>query len=273
LTKGRLEKTKSAVMQRQAHRMGLDPSGDYVKPGATPAEQAYVVGLSAFDLLVQISHTAFPAVSGRTRRKGGKYLRHVLLYRAENGVEMLAKAIPGVLAATNGRLSPDQPAETVVDADYHMRVRRACESFYPVGAGKQGFFLERCLTEYRVMETHEPRPAVVEGEQSANEYSQALMRGENPDDDPELVRQQRDYARDYFIAWATSVAVRSALDKQDVKVLEEEIINFWMLENPKAAAKLRERALATWLEGVKPYLELASVDAKAARPEPARTPM
>jgi hypothetical protein len=269
LTKGRLAKLKLDVLKKGAHVFDIDPTRDYMKPGNSPPEQAFMVASCSLDFLIHLSQVAFPAVGRRTRKRGGKWVMQALLFHGGAGMELLAHASPALMVAMDGRLSADQPAESVIGADHHLRFQKAVESFYPLGLDRRKF-LENCLAEFRVMETHEPRGPVVEGTQSANEYSQALLRGENPDDDPELVSMQREYARDFFIDRATYDAVTNALEPADVKIMLDDFARFVTLDDPKAALKLRARALAGWSEGLKPYLEYALLDSKSERPEAAQ---
>jgi hypothetical protein len=139
-------------------------------------------------------------------------------------------------------------------------LQEAVSSFYPLPR-ESADFMERCAGEFRVMETHKPREPVVENPSEANEYSQALLRGENPDDDPTLVEMQRKYARDFFIDRATFTAINKAIDKKDRRILGDKMVRFTMVDDPRQAAELRERALAAWTEGLGPYREYARMDA------------
>jgi hypothetical protein len=245
------------MLKGKAVAHGIDPAGDYMRPGNNPAEQAFQLVKCGLDMLLYVSEHAFPTLDKRSRKRGPKWIREAILYSGDRGSMLLAHGMTALMAKMGGRLTGDEPPE--LTAEHHQKLYDTVKSFYPVK--KASGFVEGCMREFEVMETHEPRPAVVEGEQSANEYSQALMRGENPDEYPELVAVQRDYSRDYFIDRAIYVAVRHSLDPKDVQVLEKKLVRFVMVSDSEAA-ELRTRSFRAWTEGMKPYLEYARLDAR-----------
>jgi hypothetical protein len=252
-----LEKNKFDMLKGKAVAYDVDPAGDYMKPGNNPPEQAFQLLRCGLHLLLHVSDNAFPAIDSRTRKRGPKWIRQGILFNGDKGTLLLAHAVPALMAKLDGRLGGDEPPE--LTGDHHRRFYETVKSFYPLMKGAN--FVEQCMREFEVMETHEVRPVVVEGVQPANEYSQALMRGENPDEDPGLVAMQRDYARDYFIDRAIFVAIRQTLSPNDQKLLQDKLFRFVMVEDAEAA-ELRSRSRRAWIEGIGPYLEYARLDAQ-----------
>jgi hypothetical protein len=168
---------------------------------------------------------------------------------------MFAHAAPALLARI-GRLSGDEPPELTVD--HHRRQYETLKSFYSLG--KNSDFFSFCFREFGTLERGSPSKSVLEGKEPANAYSQALMRGENPDEDPELVAMQREYATDYFIDLAIHSGIKNALAPNDRQLLEKKLVRFVMLDE-SAAAEMRERARRAWIDGTRPYLEYTRLDA------------
>jgi hypothetical protein len=256
----RFEKLKYDILKPHAHRFDVDPAGDYMRPGNSPPERAFQVLSCSLEMLIYLGDNAFPARDRSLRKKGGKWMRQALLFEGGNASMLLAHAVPALMARMDGRLSVDEPNQPFVPAEDHLRLLKTVSSFYALGKNDDKF-IEQCDSEFRVMETHEPRDAVREGEAAPNAYSEALLRGENPDDDPELVRMQREYARDFFIDRATFKVAKKGLDSKDRVIVHGKLARFVDLEEPEAT-ELRARVLAAWREGTAPYREYALLDSK-----------
>jgi hypothetical protein len=260
LREKRLEKIKFDILKPKAHAFDVDPTGDYHRPGNSPPERAFQVLTCALEMLVYlIDEGAFPAVDNRARKRGSKWTRQALLFNGGAGALVLAHGITTLMVQLEGRFSDDEPDENVIDVSRHRRLMEAVRSFYPLPRDSSEF-MERCLAEFKVMETHKPRDAIVEYPSLANEYSRALLNGENPDDDPALVAMQKEYARDFFIDRATFSAFNKAIDKKDRRILNDKMVRFTAVKDPRQAAELRQRALAAWIEGSRPYREYARID-------------
>jgi hypothetical protein len=253
-----LERHRFNMLQPKALAYDLDPAGEYLKPGNSPPEQAFQVLKCSSDMVLYLADNAFPVPDRKIKNRGGKWVRQVFHLFGEPGTLILSHAVPALLATVGGRLSGDEPPE--LTADHHRRMYETVRSFYPLGKYRAGL-IEQFLAEFTVMERHKPRKAVAEGTERANEYSQALMRGENPDDDPELVRMQQEYARDFFIDRAISRAIADSLSPNDRRLLLDKFVLFTTLSDSEAA-EVRERNLRAWNEGSKPYLEYARLDAR-----------
>jgi hypothetical protein len=212
-------------------------------------------------LIYLIDAEAFPAVDKKARKRGSRWTQQALLFHGLAGALVLAHGITTLMVQLEGRFTNDEGDEDVIDVSCHRRLQEAVTSFYPLPLDSSKL-MDRCLGEFKVMETHEPREAVVENPSQANEYSQALLRGENPDEDPALVATQREYARDFFIDRATYSAFSKAIDKKDRKLLRDKMVRFTQVHDPKQVAELRERTLAAWIEGARPYREYARLDSE-----------
>jgi hypothetical protein len=253
-----LEKNKFDMLKAKALAYGVDPAGDYMRPGNNPAEQAFQLLRCGLEMLLIVSSAYFPTLDRKSQRRGPKWLRAAVLYWGDRGTMILARAAPALMARTDGWLDVDQPSE--LTPDHHRKLFDQVQSFYPLSK----FFSEyvnEMEAEFKVMEEHKPRKEIVGGEEPPNEYSQALLRGENPDDDPELVATQREYATDYFIDTAHHQAISTALDKNDNKILNNKWARLSQLEEP-LASQHRARLRQAWREGIQPYLAYARLDAQ-----------
>jgi hypothetical protein len=245
------------MLKLKAHAYDVDPSGDYMRPGNTPPEQAFQLLRCGLAMLLTVADTAFPSLDRRTQKRGPKYLRSSLLFYGEVGMLVFAQAAPLLLWKLDGHLSGTEPPE--LTAEHHRKFFETVISFYPYRKG--GINVpEILLKEFKVMEDQELRESVTEGLQSPNEYSQALMRGENPNEDPELVAIQREYATDFFIDRAIMLAITRSLNPNDKKLLGDKMTRFQGIEDPSTAAEFRRRARSGWIEGSKTYLEYAQLE-------------
>jgi hypothetical protein len=271
----RLAYLKRAALQAHALKYDLDPSQDYGRPGNSPAERAFHLLSCGFDmLLVVLGPDGFPSLHSRTRKRGSKWVRQRLPWQGAAGAGVMARAVPALLAAMGGRIGDDAEggAEPVVDPQFHLALKRSVDDFFsaPGKAVLQLPFtgfpdkavlreLDQCTAEFAVLESGKPREEVARGERPANRYSLALLNGEDPHTDPELVEMQRRYARDYFIYTASLAAMKAAMAAPDMQRLSRKVIPFLDPEDPRIS-KYRARALAAWIEGSRPYREYALME-------------
>ena len=248
------------MLKPLAHKYGVDPAGDHMRPGNSSAEKAFQLLKCGTEMLLYVADHAFPTIDRRSRRNGPKWIRQGILFTGRHGSLLFGRAAPLLLAKMDGRVSGDEPPELTVEL--HRALYDMISSFYPFPKANL-FTVDELMGEYTVMEKHLPRKEVLEGEHRPNAYSEALMRDENPDDDPELVAMQRDYARDFFIDTAIHLGVGRSLDKNDRKILKHKFVRFPQLRED-AAAEVRARNFAVWIDGTKPYLEYARLCAQEA---------
>jgi hypothetical protein len=258
MRKSTFEKNKFDMMKAKALAYDVDPEGDYMRLGNTPAEEAFQLLKCGFEMMMIMSSIYFPTLDRRSQRKGPKWLESGVLYHGENGMMVLARAAPALMARADGGVEVDKPPE--ITASHHLELFDQVQSFYPLPKA-HGDSIAKMEAEFKVMEKKEPRREVLDGEEPPNEYSQALMRGENPDDDPELVERQREYATDYFIDLALHFGVSRALDRNDNKILKQKWARLPKLQEP-LASRHRARLREAWREGIKPYLAYARLGAQ-----------
>jgi hypothetical protein len=258
MRKSAFEKNKFDMLKAKALAYDVDPAGDYMRLGNSPAEEAFQLLKCGIEMLMIMSSSYFPTLDRKTQRKGPRWLQSGVLFHGENGMMILARAAPALMARADGRLEVDQPPG--ITAADHLKLFDQVQSFYPLNKA-HGDSMARMEAEFKVMEKKEPRAEVIEGEEQANEYSQALLRDENPDDDPELVERQREYATDYFIDLALHYAVARALDKNDNKILKNKWARLPLLKEP-LASQHRARLREAWREGIKPYLAYVRLGAQ-----------
>jgi hypothetical protein len=282
-----IEKSKFEVLQKRALRYGIEPEGDYFKPGNNPAETGFQLLRCGIDMLVVMADQGFPTQDKGLRKKGGKYIRQALFYYGDWGAIIFAQMAPLLYVKMDGRLSGDEPPELTVE--HHRKLYETAASFHPYM--KDPKLIPNVLREFTILETNElpeedeededtpggnladrDQPDGDEWDQDGratqgkpkgpplSEYAQALERGENPADDPELVQKQREYARDFFIEKATSVALKTSLSPNDRKLFSGKFVRSFTLNESKAE-DFRNRMRSAWIEGCQSYLEYARLDA------------
>lgn len=257
---------KRETLKTHALKYDLDPALDYAKPGNSPPERAFQLLACGFDLMMVVMGAGFPARRRRGRRSARRWVRQNLPWAGANGAAFMACALPTLLAEMDGRLCEDgdDDAEAVVDPHHHLMLRRTVEDFYPkLHPDKQRQKLDSCAAEFDVIREHRPREEVTSGKERPTGYSLALMRGEEPDDDPELVEAQRRYARDYFMYKASLATMASAAHVADVRRLTRKAIPS-LDPGARRVSRYRSRALAAWIEGSRPYRQYASLELQSA---------
>jgi hypothetical protein len=275
-----IEKSKYEVLKKHALRYGVEPDEDYMRPGNNPAETAFQLLRCGIDMVVVMADNGFPTQDKGLRKKAGKYMRQSLFYYGDWGGIIFGQMVPLLYVKTHGRLSGEEPPELTVE--HHRKLYETASSFYPYM--KNPKLTGQVLREFTVLETNElpeddeedenrsdrDQPEGDEFEEKRqvikpkgpplSEYAQALERGENPDSDPALVQRQRDYARDFFIEKATSVALKTALSPNDRKLFAGKFVRSFALEESKAE-DFRNRIRSAWIEACQIYLEYARLDA------------
>jgi hypothetical protein len=253
-----LEKTKVEVLKPKALAYDVDPLEDYMRPGNNPAETAFQLLRCGLEMLITMADEAFPTLDSKTRKKAPKYLRQGLFYYGEPGAVIMGQTVPLLYTKVNGRLSGDEPPELAVER--HRALYETVISFYPFKRAGESVG-DQCLREFTMMETHEVPEEVRDGTIRANAYAQALMNGENPDENPELLGMQREHAIDYFIEKATTSAIKFSLPPNDRKLLKSKFTRFQGIEDPDTAMEYRKRLRSGWIVATQHYLDYALLDA------------
>ena len=251
-----IEKSKFEILKPSALSYDVDPAGDYMRSGNNPAETAFQLLRCGLEHLLAMADHGFPTVDSKTRKRAPKYIRQALFFYGDGGAIIFAQMVPLLYVKVDGRLSGEEPSE--LTTEHHRNLFKTASSFYPLM--KKSSVLEESQREYKVLEQHELPQEDSDGEVPVNDYAQALLRGENPDDDPRLVALQRDYARDYFIEKCTSFAIKHSLAPNDRRILKNKFARFQRLDEP-AATEYRERLRNAWIEASRTYLEFARLDA------------
>jgi hypothetical protein len=273
----KLARVKLQALQPHAYKFDVDALGDHARPGNKPSECAYHLLSCGFELLITMMDCAFPSFDKGVQKLARKRMREHLLFKGAETAGFLARATPTLSALMGGPLSDEgeDAAEAVVDPEYHLFLRQTVEDFYPNFKLTQFTKVDRlvtCMGEFEVLEKGEPREEVAAGDEPASPYSLALLRGEDPSEDPELVEMQRRYARDYFIWRATDGAMRSVLHPADRRRFLPKTIQVLDPADPRLL-EYRRHALATWIEGSRPYREYALMEFQHASASAAATPV
>jgi hypothetical protein len=250
------EKNRVAGLKWSALKYELDPENDYARAGNTPPERAFQVLNSGFYLAFGIAREGIPSVDPRTRKRAGKWLMENIPFRdAPVGVNVLGIALPTVMARSGGNLDGAVEGQGAT-VEQHERLAASVNDFYPLESRRRTIMTD-ALEEYEVMETKQARPPVANGVQPGSAYSQALVRGEDPDLDPALVAEQRRWARDYFISHITISACALILGP-DLARVEDKMSRLIDLE--EGVGEYRERLLGAWVRGSQVYRDYALLD-------------
>lgn len=252
------EKRRQDSIKGEALNRDLDPTGDYFKPDNGPPERAFHLVECGYDMLLTACGPGFPSLDRRTRRKATKWMPEASLYRGGQVSTLYAKLMARLMEQLDGRLTEDD--EVRVSRAHHRRLYEAIEDFYPLD--NQKGLISMCLGEFVTLKQNRPRWQVKSGEEVGSEYAQALLRGEDPSQDPRLVQIQRDYARDWFINTAT-VQLSRFLLALDFQLIQDSVIE---IAQPTARdlTGFRAQQLDAWRQGMRAYMEYAELDSAAA---------
>jgi hypothetical protein len=250
------EKVRADSLKGQALNRDLEPAADYFKPDNSPPERAFHLVQCGFDQLWSVCGPGYPTLERGTRKKARKFLPDNSLHRGGQASIMLARLMGRLMEQLDGRLTDED--EVRVSRGHHRRLYRVVEDFYPL---EHHSLVLGPMAEFTTLREHIVRPEVKSGQENGTEFSQALMRGEDPSQDPELVKIQRDYARDWYINTAT-VQLTRFLFHLDFALIIEDIVQ---IAKPlgRDANEVRERQLAAWRDGMRSYMEYAELDSAA----------
>jgi hypothetical protein len=252
-----IEKNRFIVLKPDALKFALEPGEDYARPGNSPPARALQVLSCAYDLAIELGRSGLPTMDRRIQRKASKWVVQDIIYRSGPvAVNVLAVALPKILAKTGGNLDGAITGR-VASVEQHERLRVAVEDFFPL-MGQIKTNADAGLAEYEVMETKKPRTEVAEGNELGSAYSEALVRGDDPDEDPQLVAEQRRWAMDYFISVTTYYSIQLLIEL-DFPKIKDKMTGFLELEGQERE-EFRERLLGAWVRGSKPYMDYALLD-------------
>jgi hypothetical protein len=210
------------VLEPVAASADLSYDLEGLDPGTSPIQLAYGLVTCGTDLLLGCAEPdegAFPALNKRARKRGAKAVA-----RAANGSGaraasvLLAHAMATYLAET---------LPYVGDAERAARqgpLRDLIARHFPISDdGLQA--VEDGRAEYRTLDTHRVREEVYIGAESGTGYHHALMRGEDPDDDPEIVNVQVIYAGRFLRLSALRVAIRTTVGDAAFEAVEPRLLH------------------------------------------------
>jgi hypothetical protein len=275
----KLDREKYETLKVYALKYDIEPRFDYGRPGNSPPERAFHLLCCGYDMLLVFMGAAFPSLNRRAAKTGSKWSREAVRWNGANASGFMARVTATLFAEMRGHLGDgaEDDIEAVEEPEFHLSMRRSVEDFFPrfranaAASAKDQVdeLVEACAAEFEVMRTGKPRSEVAEGEEPANEYSLALLRGEDANRDPELVDRQRRWARDYFVYRAAQGAMQTSMFDSDVPRLQPKTILF-LDPNDSGLTEYRRRALTVWLEGSRPYREYALIEFRAAGPSEGR---
>jgi hypothetical protein len=271
-----LDDIRFKINRYLANHYDIDHSADWVKPGNTPVQKAFQQSKYGLELLFRFAEPdQFPSLDRMSRRLGAKLVKRGLLYTGAVHAPFFAQALAELLARTEGRLHYDEPVPEgeLGSPLYYRSLRETIQDFYAADAPALEQLDDRGPAEFRVLETGEPREKVRSSEEAGTGYSAALLRGENPNDDPALVKEQWEYARDYFIWSFEKAMMPTAMERpmrpharEHFRELVADLVDLTSPESggpgedPKRIA-YRARALERWEASARSYLSYAALDA------------
>lgn len=264
----KLRRAKLEVLKPYAHNYDIEHTVDYARPGNTPPERAFHLLSCGFDAAGTVLELAFPSLDKRARKLGSKWARESLPFNGAHAGRFMASVVPLLFARMDGFLGApgEEEIEPIRDPEVHLSMKRLTEDFYrrtlrqQAAGGPFKQYEQECLAEFDVLDTGQPRQPVAEGKEAANEFSLALLREEDPRQDPELVRIQREYARDYFIHMGISACMLASMFASDAQKLHPKVLPFL---DPNLT-EYRANALAAWVEAARPYREYLLIEAQSA---------
>jgi hypothetical protein len=252
----------------------VDHKADWHKPGNKPVEKAFQQSKYGLELLIRLSERdEFPSLDKMSRRVGAKLMMRNLLFSGQVFAPFFGQALAALMARTEGRLRFDEPPPegAAGSSAYYVRLRAMIQDYYPALEQATELLDEGAPAEFMVLESGEPREAVRSGEEAGTGFSAAILRGDDPNEDPALVKEQWEYARDFFIWRCELSVVRQAMQRpRRTRFTYEEVVeDFLHLTTPESGGPqgdpkrlaYRARALERWESAARPYLSYAALDA------------
>jgi hypothetical protein len=267
--KAQVADKKELTLRPQALAYELEPSDCVPGSGDRPPQLAFQLLGTGYDLLVELADPdVFPSLDRSARRRGPRLIRKNLLWGGAEASLILAHAMPTLYARMDGRLTAPgeeglraatrgDDGEAPLTPAEHLRALETLKGYYPLVRDLLRAAYDWCLREFKVLEEGVPRGEVGSGSQPAMPYSAALLRHEDPSQDPALVAGQRMHARDHFINETTLKAVEFAIGMEDWPRVSDKVLRLVEAPEDPAVVRWRDRALAAWTRGSGPYLAVA----------------
>jgi hypothetical protein len=249
---------KRAVLIPACVNFDLEYDEELVRPGTSPPQQAFQLVLMGYEVMIAtIAGSGFPAPGAFTHWRAARAARRKFLFTGLFVSNFLGNAMTMLMARMLGQIGDHGEDEGMLptEPEYHLDQRARLQDFYPLNS-QMKLALHEALAEFRVLGSGEPREAVAEGNEWGTEYSQALIRGEHPEEDPGLRWDQIRYARDYYINSVSIATTQWLLETHKVRglygIFENKVVDITTGDTPKVRA-LRARTLRAWVEGAAAY--------------------
>ena len=203
----------------EARRLSYDL--ELLEPTSAPGDPrdraGYRLVCCGGDVLLGAAYPdGFPA-TGRTAKRGVKALTRAFgEEEAREAATMLAHALASMLYEMLKHRAPE-------DASVHLQMRDLIESVYPLQPGLLDV-VDTTRIEYRTFETHDVRDWIRQAGGGTG-YHRALLSGDDPDADPELVEIQERYAGAYLRAWAMLHAIRHTIGAAEYAKLDDHLLH------------------------------------------------
>ncbi len=207
-----------------AAEKGLSYDAEVISPGRSPEQNAYHFVSCGADILVAFCDAdAFPCGDRKTSRRGAKLISRSLSGPGPRRAAIfLARALTVLLHDT---VRPPNPEL----AHTHALILNLIDEHYPLDDAALEL-IEQCRAEFRVMDTHEVRQEVRSGYAMATAYHLALLDppsadSTNPDDHPELVDIQTQYASRYLRGMAGLIAIKITIGDDEYAAISNKLFN------------------------------------------------
>ena len=196
-----------ALLAPLAAQEGLVPELEILDPGTGKSQSAFhFVACGASLLAAYAEPNCFPGADRRTKRRGSSWVtRNFNSEGSRRAVIFLAQAMALLLAEVVKR------AGHLEDAERQLSFQRLIQDVYPLDQDELQR-LEESLAEYRTLDFHEIRSDIWATETGTG-YHLALKKEESPDDDPDLVQVQENYAASYLRGTASVTAIRLVIGR------------------------------------------------------------
>jgi hypothetical protein len=199
----RAGKLRRDVLERAARRAGLDSDLALFTAPRTDTERAYALLGCGVDILVDFTDPdTFPSPERRVARRGARQVRK--RFKSDDAVtaaSFLAQAMGLLRANLDPALGETETAASEL-----------VQEVFPISDDDLAT-LDRLAGEFRVLETGQLRPDFALGAETGSGYHLALLDGQDPSHDEELVEAQRRYATGFLITEAERHALSVLLDE------------------------------------------------------------